>query len=87
MEDHLLFSLSEKKDSFFPHFVHSMGGKLHNGKACIKDIAYFFVSSYLVGIEMICAFSRPSVCKAPSYLCHSIEKLSGTFLLQYVCQL
>lgn len=28
-----------------------MGGKLHNGIACIKDIAYFFVSSYLVGID------------------------------------
>lgn len=43
------FSLSEKKGCFFFFFFHSMGGKLHNGIACIKDIAYFFfLSSYLV---------------------------------------
>lgn len=54
-EDHLFFSLSEKKVAFVLFFFfHSMGGKLHNGIACIKDIAYFFVSSYLVGIDDLC---------------------------------
>lgn len=47
-----------------------------------KDIAFkinliIFVSFYFVGIELICALRRDSVCKALSYLCHNIMKLSG----------
>lgn len=43
---------------------HSMGGELHNGIACLKRYnSLLFVSFYLVGIEMICALRRPSVCK------------------------
>lgn len=50
----------------------------HAEKKKKKDIlAYFIVSFYFIGIEMICALRKCSVFKALSYLCHTIKKLSG----------
>lgn len=78
MRDHFLSFHCLKRFVLF----HSMEGKLHDGKSMLKDIAFkinliIFVSFYFVGIALICALRRDSVCKALSYLCHNIMKLSG----------
>lgn len=63
-------------------FYSTHGRQITQWNSMLKDIAFkinliIFVSFYFVGIELICALMRHSVCKALSYLCHNIKKLSG----------
>lgn len=77
VKDHLSFHCLKRFVLF-----HSMEGKITQWNSMLKDIAFkinlvIFVSFYFVGIELSCALRRHSVCKALSYLCHNIKKLSG----------
>lgn len=63
-------------------FYSTHGRQITQWNSMLKDIAFkinliIFVSFDFVGIDLICALMRHSVCKALSYLCHNIKKLSG----------
>lgn len=75
-----------KRLGFFPQH----GRQITQWNSMLKRYSLLFVSFYFVGIEMICASRRHSVCKALSYLCHNIKKLSGMEWFAYrsmFCQL